>query len=308
MMVLERYLTELQDTNTPLSTARLIHLSAMTPEEVECFRRSWTKLDLERRRQVLSRLVDIIEDNSDLDFSAVFRVCLQDPDEDIREKAIAGLSDSEDRSLIDPLIALMLNDPRERVRAAAAVALGRYTMLAELGKLLSRDGPKLEKALLSVIENGAGSIEVRRRAIEAIAAFSDLPRVKEILREAYSSPDSKMRGSALFGMGRNCDSQWLPIMVKSLSSEDPELRYEAAGACGELGEEAAVPYLLPLARDPESQVRDAAIQSLGAIGGPTAKKALLQLRQSANGHVREAAEEALQKLEAEEDPLGPGGF
>ncbi len=307
-MVLEHYLTELQDANTPLSTARLIHVSAMTPEEVECFRRSWTKLDIERRQQVLSRLIDLTEDNADLDFSAVFRACLQDPDESIREKAIAGLSDSEDRSLIDPLIALMLNDPKERVRAAAAVALGRYTMLAELGKLLSRDGPKLEKALLSVIENGAGSIEVRRRAIEAIAAFSDLPRVKELLREAYCSPDSKMRGSALFGMGRNCDPQWLPILIKALSSDDPDIRYEAAGACGEQGEEAIVPYLIPLARDPDSQVRDAATQALGSIGGPTAKKALLQLRQSANGHVREAAEEALQKLEADEDPLGPGGF
>ncbi|MDO8532645.1 MAG: HEAT repeat domain-containing protein [Dehalococcoidia bacterium] len=307
-MVLEHYLTELQDANTPLSTARLIHVSAMTSEEVECFRRSWVTLDIERRRQVLSRLIDLAEDNADLDFAAVFRVCLQDPDEDVREKAIAGLSDSEDRSLIDPLITLMLNDPKERIRAAAAVALGRYTMLAELGKLLSRDGPKLEKAMLTVIENGAKAPEVRRRAIEAIGAFSNVPRVKEILRNAYNSPDPKLRASALFGMGRNCDQQWLPILVQALSSEDPELRCEAAGACGETGEETTVPYLIPLARDADAQVRDAAIQALGSIGGPTARKALLQLRQSTSPHIREAAEEALQKLESEEDPLDPGSF
>ncbi|MBI4308549.1 MAG: HEAT repeat domain-containing protein [Chloroflexi bacterium] len=307
-MVLEHYLSELQDTAKPLSTARLIHISSMTPEEVNLFQRSWAALDTARRRQILSRLVDLSEDNVDLDFNAVFRVCLKDPDEDVREKAIAGLWECEERSLIDPLVSLLLTDPKERVRVAAAIALGRYTMLAELGKLLSRDGPRLEKALLTVIENKAETPEVRRRAIEALAAFSDLPRVKEIIRETHNSRDVKMQASALFAMGRNCDRQWLPLLLKALSAEEPELRYEAACACGELGEEVAVPYLIPLVRDPDPQVQDAAIQALGTIGGATAKKALLQLLRSANQRIHEAAQEALKRLEFDESPLGPGGF
>lgn len=307
-MVLERYLNELQDTAKPLSMARLIYLSSMTPEEVERFQRSWAGLDVARRREVLTRLIELAEDNVDLDFNAVFRVCLKDPDEDVREKAIAGLWECEDRSLIDPLISLVLTDPKERVRVAAAIALGRFTMLAELGKLLPRDGPRLEKALLTVIENRNETPEVRRRAIEAIAAFSDLPRVKEIIRETYTSRDVKMQTSALFAMGRNCDRQWLPLLLRTLSSEEPELRYEAAYACGELGEEAAVPYLIPLVRDPDPQVQDAATHALGAIGGAISKKVLLQLVRSANPHTREAAQDALRQLEFDESPLGPGGF
>ena len=77
-------------------------------------------------------------------------------------------------------------------------------MLAELGELRPEDGEKVQKALLSAIGNQEEQLEVRRRAIEAISPLS-LSKVKDIIRQAYESEDARMRASALYAMGRNCD-------------------------------------------------------------------------------------------------------
>jgi HEAT repeat protein len=300
---LKRYLEELGDLNKPVKASRLTLLSDLSGEETQLLGKVWAKIPLERRRQIIAQLILLSEDNFQLNFDSVFKVCLQDPDALIREKAIEGLSECEQPSLIAPLIGLLKRDSEKSVRAAAAIALGRFALMAELETLPSRYGQQIEDALLSVIDDPEEEVEVRRRAVEAISSFSS-PRIREIIEEAYDSEETKMRVSAIYAMGRNCDLVWLPILIRELENPDPEMRFEAARACGELGEEGAVPFLENRLSDPDLLVRLAAIEALGQIGGREAKGILHHLRRHPDAEIRQAAKEALMEAEFDDNPFG----
>jgi len=301
--VLERYLQELQDESKPVRHQDLVRLARLTPEEVEAVCRVWTRLSPERRRLVVQRVVHLAEEKAELDFTAFLRICLKDPDPEVRAEAVEGLWESEERSLITPLIHLLRGDPSEQVRASAAKVLGQFALRAAEGRLLARDAERVRTALMEALHAPDESPEVRRRALEAVAPL-DLPEVHSAIETAYRSPDPKMRQSALYAMGRTANPRWLPTVLEELNNPDPAIRYEAVQACGHLGDEDTVPRLLPLLRDPDLQVRLAVIRSLGALGGALARRALAQCLRSPSPAIREAAQAALEEAEFQEDPLG----
>ncbi len=299
---IEETIVELGNSDKPLLNSILTELSNLSSEELEFFKRAWAAIEPERRRQITHRLVELVEDNLELNFDSIFKHCLKDQDAEVRSKAIEGLWENEEASLISPLIDLLEQDSLEAVQAAAAIALGKFAMLAEHQKLRSCHLFKIQEALLGVISDKNKSVEVKRRALEAAAPLN-LPPVKTAIMEAYQSHNSRLRISSIYAMGKNCDPSWLPVLLKELASADDEVRYEAAGACGELEEEAAVPHLIMLIDDPDADVQMAAIQALGKIGGTKAKECLEQCLDNISKAVRQAAEQALKKLEAEEAPL-----
>jgi len=299
---IEETITDLLNLDKPLLSSTLINLSNLTSKELRSFEQAWTTVELNRRRQIMNRLIDLAENNFELNFDDIFMSCLKDEDAEVRSKAIEGLWENEEPSLIDPLINLLNEDSSEEVQAAAATALGKFAMLAELKKLRSCHTAKISKALITMFNDENKPTEVRRRVLEAAAPLN-LPEIKEAIIEAYHSHNSKLRISAIYAMGKNCNPSWLPILLKELGNVNPEIRYEAAGACGELGEEEAAPHLAKLVNDPDIDARLAAIQALGKIGGNEAKKCLEQCLDNPNEIVRQTAEEALEQLETEEDPL-----
>lgn len=301
-MELVKYLAEMGDLRKPLAHSRLINLSDLDAEELKLFQGTWSTTEVKRRRQVVNQLVELAGDNFELNFDSIFRFCLSDTDFAVKARAIEGLAECEDYTLIDPLIALLTSDSSESVRAAAACALGKFALLAEFQKLRPRYAEKVEKALLAVFDNKGEKLEVRRRALESLAPLSQ-PRVKMAIKEAYGSVDAGMRVSAIFAMGKNCDPLWLPFLLKEMASPDADIRYEAAVACGELGDDRAVPYLVPLLHDPDMQVRLATVESLGEIGGSEARRALESCLRSPFAPLRVAAREALEGMEGDEDNL-----
>jgi hypothetical protein len=285
------------------SNTTLTELSSPGPGEMKLFGEIWNELNTERRTQIISRLLELAEDNLELNFDTIFRYCLSDPEEDIRCMAIEGLWENEDASLIGPLIKLLEEDESDKVQSAAAIALGKYALLAELGKLRNENTEKVREALLGAIDDGNKSTEVIRRVLESAAPLS-VPDVQKAINDAYCSNDPALVISAIYSMGKSCDISWLPVLLKETENDDPEIRYEAAGACGELEDERAVPALIRLAnRDDDIDVRMAAIQSLGKIGSLSARECLKLCLESHNDAVKEAAEEALQKIDASDDPL-----
>lgn len=301
-MTLEHYLQELTKEEARSKHSLLVHLSSLNDDEMDQFRLWWPSLPREQRRKLIERLVAVAEDNVEMDFNAIFRHCLTDDYPKVREIAVSGLWECDDHNLVDPLITLSTDDPSEEVRISAVVALSKFGVLAESGKLLHRNGERIKEALLSLLEDEQGSVEIRRRALEAVASFNT-PRVRELIRWAYSNPDLKLRISALYAMGRTIDPTWLPTLIKEMGNRDQAMRYEAASACGEMGEEEAVPYLMGLIQDEDHQVQIAAIKALGAIGGTLAKRALRRCVKSDEEALQDAAQEALQQLEVDEDPL-----
>lgn len=297
---IKEIIAELGNSDQPLLNSRLAELSNLNSEELKFLEQVWGQIEPERRRQIVYRLVELAEDNVELNFDSIFWNCLNDRDAEVRCKAIEGLWENEETSLINPLIRLLEQDDSEEVQAAAAVALGKFAMLSEHKKLRSCHAAKVSQALLAVLDDASRPVEVKRRALEAAAPLS-LPRVRKAIRQAYRSPDARLKTSAIYAMGKNCDGSWLSVLLKELPSADAEIRYETARACGELGEEEAVTYLIQLIDDSDVDVQLAAIQALGKIGGDEAKECLEKCLNSSSDPVSQMAKQALQELKLGED-------
>ena len=293
---------ELSSEKEPVSFTLLADLSNLNRSELRLFQERWDKLDDERRKQIINRLFELAEQNIEYNFDAIFKYCLKDLDPEIRCLAIEGLWEDEETSLINPLIDILENDESDKVQAAAAIALGKYAIMIEFESLNPQDSEKVTEALLGAVDDREKAIEVRRRVLESVSSIT-MPDVDEAIQDAYTSTDHEMTISALFAMGKSCNRNWLPVLIRELDNEDPEIRFEAAGALGELEEEEAVPYLINLVNDEDSEVVLAAIQALGNIGTDSAKECLAICLENENDSVREAAEAAIQGLDANDDPL-----
>jgi len=299
---IEEIIASLSKPDKSLANSKLAQLSNLDPEELEPLDETWESIEPKQRRQFMSRLVELAEDNIELNFDSIFKSRLKDPDDEVRSIAIEGLWESEETCLIDPLISLLKEDSSEKVQAVAATALGKFALLAELKKLRHSHKSKISKALLTIITTESKPLEVKRRALEAAAPLS-LPQMKQAIMEAYQSSNPGLKISALFAMGRSCNRSWLPILLRELTGSDADMRYEAAGACGELGEKEAVPYLIELVSDPDVEVQLAVVKALGKIGASEAKGCLEQCLDNPNETIQQAAEQALYELEGGEEPL-----
>ena len=301
-MSITEYLNTLAEDDDALKYSGLLQLSDLSSDESDEFEDAWPSISAEVRRDILGKLTELAEDNLELDFTAAFRSCLADGDDSVRELAARGLWECEDRKIVRPLVSLVRGDPSAGVRAAACITLGRFTALAQDGKLSSRDEGSIRSALVEAIESPDEDLEVRRRAVEAVACLPD-PAVEEIIKEAYVSGVPELKQSSIYAMGRSSNAVWLPIALREMEDPSPAIRFEAANAAGMLGDEKVAPHLISLLRDDDLSVRLAAITSLGAVGGALASQALMKCVESGDEAIVEAADEALQEIEFDEDPL-----
>ncbi len=294
----EDYLRRLANEDQPLSIASLYRLSNLSEDDLSLFEMAWPSVPLRRRREIIQHLVDLAETNFEVEYGAVFWLSLSDNDAEVRVAAIDGLWLDEDVKQVAPLLQMMLHDPAAQVRAAAAGSLARFVLMGELDQIPPRQHVIISdalKALRAVIANPDEEVEVRRRAVEAIA-YSGEDDVPEILLAAYHSPDEKMRISAVCGMGRSADNRWVKIILQELESRNPEMRYEAARAAGELEVRKAVPALAALLDDPDREVQETAIWALGQIGGSRAQQLLQQVYEQGDEALSEAAGEAIEEM------------
>lgn len=289
-------LEHLSKADSPFRPAAVYSLSNLETAEVEQLVAIWPAIPVTRRYALVKELVEVAEANFEVDFEPIFRWGLQDSDPAVRATCVEGLWESEDLALMNRLLQMLKTDPSDLVRAAAALSLGRFLLLGELGKLTSERCRPVYDALYRIIREGRDSLEVCRRALESIAYVSN-DDVLTLIQDAYDHPDDKMRISAVFGMGRSADARWVGAVMGELFSVDPEMRYEAARACGELQAGEAVSRLADLVDDPDREVQEAALWALGQTGGDEARRLLEHCYRQGDEVVRSAAEAALQELE-----------
>lgn len=302
MASLENLMAQLADSTRRPAASQLARLSDLSLAEASRFEELWPGLGVVRRRQVIRQLAADAESRVEMNFDRVFNACLKDSDEVVRVKAIEGLWECHDTGLIETLVTMLLEDPAQSVRAAAAKALGVFVLLTELGKLRPRYHERLSDSLMKVLQNSGQPIEVRQQALESLAYFSET-RVVDVIEEAYKGHERDMKLSALRAMGRNLDGKWLELLLTEMSSAETEFRLEAVKSCGEMGDQKAVLRLIERAEDEEAGVQLAAVHALGQIGGKRAIKALAALVQHPKAAVREAAREALQEAQFSEDTM-----
>src|SRR3972149_956984 len=159
-MNFEEYLQELADPSVRVRVAQLVRLSALASEQAAQFSAVWPTLAVRRRRQVMQELTDLAEDNVELNFDAVFFVALEDGDAQVRLGAVRELWEHDGPDLV-PALLKMLDDQNAGVRAEVALALGRFVLLNEYGKLRERHFREVEAALRRRLEDAGEVEEVR---------------------------------------------------------------------------------------------------------------------------------------------------
>jgi len=298
----ERALERVRDETYALSREAVLALSDPTGAEAEAFALCVAQLGGDRRRELLARMAEAAEESFELEFSGLFRACLADADAAVRRTAVEGLWEDERPGLLGNLLAMLETDPDASVRAAVAVALGRFVYMAEGDELGERRASRLRAALERAIEDPNEDIEVTRRAIEAIS-YSNDDRVRAIIDRAYQHPDMRMRESAVFAMGRNADPLWTETVLMEMQEGAPALRYEAARASGEMQLRRAVGTLIKMTREPDVELQLMAIWALGQIGGERAERLLERLAAGDDEVLSAAAADALEEAQFAVRPL-----
>jgi len=272
--------------------SQLYALSDLSRERLPAFVEAWEVLDTPDRRRLIHALVDLAEASFQVNYDAIFRQTMSDPDPEVRAASIDGLWENEETPLIGRFITALRSDPAPQVRAAAATALGRFVLAGELERIDPVIENRIMSELLTIVHLDGESLEVRRRALESIG-YSCTPETIEALDIAYYEGDEALRLSAIVAMGRSCDRRWQDLILAELESSSPAMRYEAALAAGELMLRPAVPILARLMHDHDLQVRDATIWALGQIGGAQSKRLLMEAFEGADEDTRAVLEEAL---------------
>ncbi len=253
----------------------------------------WSALSPDYRRKLLLELTEASESNFELNYFALGHLALDDEDDDVRAAAVELLWEDETQALMNRLLRLVTEDESPSVRAASASALGRFVLLGELGDLAETEAIKALDAVIAVLNNLDEDLDVRRRALEAVASSSQ-EFVADAIDDAYNHADRRMQISAVFAMGRSYDEKWADAVLRELDSSDPEMRYEAARSAGELELEEALPRLKRLVFDDDREVKEVAIWSLGEIGG---KEAVRTLERLAADAARSDDEELIEAIE-----------
>jgi hypothetical protein len=299
---LDMLLDRLGDETRPVRSLDLAELSDLSRGAVGQVRLTWAILSEERRFELITTMVEQAEANIHLNFHALLRTFLDDPDARVRRAAIEGLWEDEKTNLVPPLLDLLQGDPAVDVRAAAATSLGRYILLGVLGEIADQPAQLAEEGLTGAWYRPGERVEVRRRALEGLA-YLNTSAINELIQNAYFDENDLMRQSALFAMGRSADRRWARVVLEELTSQEPAMRFEAAVAAGEMGLREAVQPLIRRLNDADSSVREAATSALGKIGGPAAKRALENLLAASDEVLVQAAEDALDELNFNADHL-----
>ncbi|MBI4306546.1 MAG: HEAT repeat domain-containing protein [Chloroflexi bacterium] len=300
-MGLEEFLAKLPDRDRPVPYHVLAELSAVSDDDARRLSEIWAAWDSSYLRQIFKRLASLAEDNALYEFDSVFQAGLKNKDAGVRAISVTGLSESSDRRLPQRLAQMLVEDPSEEVRVAAAMGLARFALAACEGKLIRRDYDRIRDALMMALNRKDETRDVRRRAIEAFGVFP-LDLTEPFILKAYQSGDRALQQSALYAMGKSGNRRWLPEITTSLASESAAVRYEAVTALGLIGEEGDIELLVGALEDDDLQVRASALIALGRMGGAAARRILTREARNKNPAIAEAAQEGLEEFDMG-DPL-----
>jgi HEAT repeat protein len=255
------------------TTAILYGLSGLGEADIDKLEPVLSRLDVTYRRILMQMLVDVSDSNYQLDYDEIGLMTLRDSDAEVRRAAIELLAENESSFVMSRLMRVAQQDKAPSVRADAARTLGNFILLGELGNISEAKAQEAQQCVLSILSNENELIEVRRRALEAIANCSHDTVIPSITA-AYQGGDEQMRMSAVIAMGHTADERWEAIVLKELTSRNAEMRQNAARAAGELQIQDAVSHLAQMLDEGERDAQEVAIEALGEIGTKEATRHL----------------------------------
>ncbi len=274
--VCEALQREAESQETMISSTIVYGLSDLSRDEYQQIKTTWSQLASSFKHQVLRALNDASEAMFELSFREISALGLADDSSMVRSAAVELLWADESAATMRQLIELAKLDPEPSVRASALKGLGRFILLGEYGDMPADITREAQELALSLHNNQAEPLDVRRRALEALANSSH-PSVSKLIRAAYHHGNHELKIGAIFAMGRSCNTMWRDLLLDELESGDNECVYEAIAACGQIQLQDSVQHISELTLSDDREIQLMAIWALGEIGGKRAFEILTQL-------------------------------
>ena len=297
----QNILDHLLDSKKDIPAGHLAYYSDLDPKSLRLFLDVWKNVPPKRKTLLLDKLTAHLDEDTIVSYEDIGRSLLDDPDAEVRARALGLLAESDDPRLVDTLLKIFQSDSDLAPRLKAANLLGEFVLMGELEELDEARLHKIEDALIAVIRSDENP-SLRRAAVEAFG-YSGREEAVAILESAYEREDPLWVASALRAMGRSHDNRWDDSVIAKLPDADPRIRFAAVEAVGELAIQKAGPLLLRMLEDEDEddEVTMATIWALSQIGGDDARAYLLNmLENSDDENVAEFIEDALENLDFNE--------
>lgn len=289
-------LEALIDENSPFFPALTHRFSDLENDDINQLKKIWDKVPVWRKQSLLEDIEELGESDYTLSFENFSLFALDDDDPKVRQIAIRSLWDYDNRTAMKRFMYMLENDPDTQVKAAAALALGKFIYLGEIEEIPESIFKNIENLLLKTLNSEADTI-IRRRALEAMG-FSSRKEIIKHIQNAFESDSVEWKSSALFAMGRSADERWIPQIKSMLTHDNDEIRYEATRSAGELEAKICTSDLIQLLDDDDKDISSAAIWSLSQIGGEGVQEILeKRLEEAENDDDAAYIESALENLE-----------
>lgn len=298
----QNVLDHLLDSKKDIPAGHLSYYSDLDPKSLRLFMDVWSSVPQKRKLLLLDSLIAHLDEDTIVSYEDIGRSLLDDPDAEVRARALGLLAESDDPRLVDTFLNIFQADSDLAPRLKAANLLGEFVLMGELEELDETRLHKIEEALIAVIRSDENP-SLRRAAVEAFG-YSGRDEAVAILESAYEREDPLWVASALRAMGRSHDNRWNDSVVSKLLDADPRIRYAAAEAAGELTIEEAGPIMLKMLEDEEEDddVTMAAIWALSQIGGEDARAYILNMLDNTDDEdATEFLEDALENLDFNEE-------
>ncbi|GAB4400968.1 MAG: hypothetical protein OHK003_27120 [Anaerolineales bacterium] len=298
----QNVLDHLLDSKKDIPAGHLSYYSDLDPKSLRLFMDVWSSVPQNRKLLLLDTLTAHLDEDTIVSYEDIGKSLLDDPDAEVRARALGLLAESNDPKLVDKLLSIFQSDRDLAPRVKAAELLGEFVLLGELEEMEESRQRKIEDALISVIRSDENP-SLRRAAVEAFG-YSGRDEAVAILESAYEREDPLWVASALRAMGRSHDNRWNDNVISKLLDADPRIRYAAAEAAGELTIEEAGPIMLKMLEDEEEDdnVTMSAIWALSQIGGEDARAYILNMLDNTDDEdAAEFLEDALENLDFNEE-------
>lgn len=285
--------SEQTSSNAVVPSAVVYGLSELSGDELKAVAPIWSRLSGVAKHRVLSALNDASEAMFELSFREIATLSLGDESSLVRAKAIDLLWTDESVETMRKLMRLAESDPDEKIRSRALESLGRFILLGEYGDIPADLAAQAQALTYTIHKNTAEPVEIRRRALEALANSSHAA-VEQLILAAYVDGNRELRIGAIFALGRTCNQNWRDQLLNVLDNDDDEHVYEAIRACGHIQVADSVQRIGEFALSEDQDIQMMAIWSLGEIGGRRAFEILTRLQENeADEELAAAIDEAL---------------
>lgn len=204
----------------------------------------------------------------------ILGVATNEPDLQLRTKAISALGSSQDDSVIGPLRDFALNSKENDIVEAALYAIGQHSspqaivVLGEIAmstrpnnvrrlaisSIAQRSGDPAVDQLLKIYE-AEQNVEIRRTVISGLANRKSPRAGEKLLDIARNSDNVELRKSAINGMARRSGSLGEPVIDKLLALYDTEknedVKDQIIGSLAHSNDKRVIQKLIDIAKNPQ---------------------------------------------------------